>query len=117
VEQDDPVTALVVGGSVGVPPPLPSGTEHSLTDLDGIGSEPKVATVHENVPLRTLNTNVSAAPKATFVAEATEQDSPILQIVTYPSGRFFAAKAVEVTANNAQPKINFLFINIPSLNV
>lgn len=38
-----------------VPPPeLPDGIEHSFADLEGIGSEPKVATEQEKLPLRTL---------------------------------------------------------------
>ena len=38
-----------------VPPPeLPEGIEHSFTDLAGLGSEPKVATEQEKLPLNTL---------------------------------------------------------------
>lgn len=60
---------------LGVPPPpeLPDGIEHSFTDLEGLGSEPKVATEQEKLPLNTLYTNLSAAPKATLVDELTEQ--------------------------------------------
>jgi len=83
VEHEDPVTEPVAGGGVDPPPPLlPSGIEHSFTDLLGIGSEPKVATAQLKLPVNTLNTNCPDAPKATFVEVLTEQDSPILQIVT-----------------------------------
>ena len=68
------------GGGGGVLPP-PLGTEHSLTDLLGIGSEPNVATLQTKLPLSTLNTNWPAAPKATLVDWDTEQVSPILQMV------------------------------------
>lgn len=38
-----------------VPPPeLPEGIEHSFTDLAGFGSEPKVDTEQEKLPLNTL---------------------------------------------------------------
>lgn len=37
-----------------VPPDPDFGIEHSLTDFEGMGSEPKVATEHEKLPLRTL---------------------------------------------------------------
>lgn len=36
------------------PPELPDGIEHSFTDLAGLGSEPKVATEQEKLPLNTL---------------------------------------------------------------
>ncbi len=38
-----------------VAPPEPeAGIEHSFTDLDGMGSEPNVATEQEKLPLRIL---------------------------------------------------------------
>ena len=37
-----------------VPPEPDAGMEHSFTDLDGMGSEPKVATEQEKLPLRIL---------------------------------------------------------------
>ena len=38
-----------------VPPPEPpEGIEHSFTDLAGFGSDPKVATEQEKLPLNTL---------------------------------------------------------------
>src|SRR5688572_23425883 len=37
-----------------VPPEPDDGIEHSFTDFDGIGSEPKVATEQEKLPLRIL---------------------------------------------------------------
>jgi hypothetical protein len=61
---------------------VPSGTEHSFTDLLGFGSLPKVATEHAKVPFSVLCTNSPAAPNATSVEAGTEQVSPILQIVT-----------------------------------
>ena len=70
VLQDEPVMLRVFGGGGGGGGGfgfgsggggggvlLPEGTEHSLTDLLGIGSEPNVATVQVNVPFSTLNTN------------------------------------------------------------
>lgn len=38
----------------GVPPEPEEGIEHSFTDFDGFGSEPKVATEQEKLPLRIL---------------------------------------------------------------
>lgn len=37
-----------------VPPEPDLGMEHSFTDFDGIGSEPKVAIEQEKLPLRIL---------------------------------------------------------------
>src|SRR5215510_2552791 len=95
VPHDDPVMLPVGGGAgVGVGVGLgegdgvgdgagePLGTEHSFTAFSGAGSDPKVATLHEKLPFKTLNTNLSAAPNATLVDWDTEQLSPILQIVT-----------------------------------
>ena len=72
-----------VDGDEDVAPPEPdAGIEHSFTDLDGMGSEPKVATEHEKLPLRILYTNFPDAPNATLVEPLTEQVCPILQMVT-----------------------------------
>ena len=49
------------------------GIEHSLVDLAGFGSLPKVATLQVNDPLKTLYTKRPDAPKATLVGELTEQ--------------------------------------------
>lgn len=65
-----------------VPPEPDDGMEHSLTDFDGIGSEPNVATEQEKLPLRILYTNFPDAPNATLVEPLTEQVCPILQMVT-----------------------------------
>ncbi len=44
-----------VDGDEDVVPPEPdAGIEHSFTDLDGMGSEPNVATEQEKLPLRIL---------------------------------------------------------------
>ena len=43
-----------VDGDDVTPPEPEAGIEHSFTDLDGIGSEPKVATEQEKLPLRIL---------------------------------------------------------------
>src|SRR6188474_529528 len=108
VAHDEPVTAP----SPPPPPPSPGssgmggalvGTEHSLTALPGAGSRPNVAALQVKLPDRTLNTNVSEAPNATLVDPDTAQVSPTLQIVTYPSGRFFAACATPTEPTTTSP--------------
>jgi hypothetical protein len=56
-----------------VPPELPLGIEHSFTDFEGAGSDPKVATLQEKDPFNTLYTNAPDAPNATLVDLVTEQ--------------------------------------------
>ncbi len=58
---------------------VPDGTEHSLTP-PGVRA-PKVASEQMKLPDSTLYWNTSARPNATFVAVATEQLFPSLQIV------------------------------------
>jgi len=62
-------------------PELLFGIEHSFFDLAGLGSLPKVATLQVKEPLKVLNTNLSAAPKATLVDPLTVQVSSDLHIV------------------------------------
>jgi hypothetical protein len=121
VLQDEPVMlpvggglvggGFVGGGFVGGGVLLPEGTEHSLTDLLGIGSEPNVATVQVNVPFSTLKTNAPDAPNATLVGALTEQESGILQIVVYPSGRLAAENAGAAITTSTAPASSFR--NIP----
>jgi hypothetical protein len=68
-----------------------------------MGSEPNVATVQLKLPFNTLKTNCPDAPKATLVLLLTEHVSLILQIVTYPSGRFVAPQALAAPANINPP--------------
>ncbi|HSC68516.1 MAG TPA: hypothetical protein VLC79_12540 [Cellvibrio sp.] len=66
-----------------------------------MGSEPKVATEQEKLPLRILYTNFPDAPKATLVEPLTEHVCPTLQIVTYPSGRLEAENALAAQPSKA----------------
>ena len=63
--------ALLVG--------VPDGTEHSFTPPGT--RAPNVASEHTKLPDTTLNRKISARPKATLVAVATEQVLPSVQIV------------------------------------
>ena len=46
---------------------VPLGAEHSFTPPDTLVPAPNVASEHTNVPLSTLNVNLSARPNATLV--------------------------------------------------
>ena len=106
----------VEGDDEVVPPDPDLGIEHSFTDFDGFGSEPKVATEQEKLPLKILYTNLSAAPNATLVEPHTEQVCPVLQIVVYPSGRLEAENALAAQPSNAVViKIFFSMISISSV--
>ena len=64
------------------PEPAPSGIEHSLTPPATRVPAPKVASLQMKPPLRILNVNRSARPKATLVLEATLQVLFSVQMVT-----------------------------------